>query len=142
MQIDFYILDKDTPSALELFACRIIEKAYKRGHKVFVFCENMHATHTVDELLWTYKADSFIPHNIQGEGPEPPPMVQIGHSDEPRGFNDILLNLSHEIPRFYKKFSRVIEIVENTESAKEISRNHFREYKKQGYKLQTHNINL
>ena len=36
------------------------------------------------------RTTAFIPHNLQGEGPEPPPPIQIGYQEEPRGFNDII----------------------------------------------------
>ena len=140
MKIDFYLLKNNKPNASSLLACRILEKAYKRGHRVFVYCADLKATNCLDELLWTYKDESFIPHNIQGEGPEPPPAIQIGHDEEPRGYNDILLNMAPEIPIFYRKFNRLIEIVTNDEKSKEISRQHFREYKKQGFKLTVHTI--
>jgi DNA polymerase III subunit chi len=140
MKVDFYLLKNNNINACPLLACRILEKAYKRGHRVFVYCEDLESTNLLDELLWTYKDESFIPHNIQGEGPEPPPVIQIGYNDDPRGYNDILLNMANEIPVFYKKFTRIIEIVADDEKAKEISRQHFREYKKQGFDLKTHTI--
>jgi len=141
MQVDFYLLHPDAKISKELLVCRITEKAYKLGHKVFIYCSNQAETQTLDELLWTYKPESFIPHNIQGEGPEPPPAIQLGHTSEPRGFNDILINMAPENPIFYKKFSRIIVIVNNDDVSKENSRKLYREYKKQGFKLKTHDIN-
>ncbi|NYQ86126.1 DNA polymerase III subunit chi, partial [Escherichia coli] len=87
-----------------------------------------------------FKDDSFIPHNLQGEGPEPPPPVQIGYQKEPRGFTDILLNLSTNIPIFYTRFKRVIELVSNVEHEREVSRLHYKEYRYKGCALHTHSI--
>jgi DNA polymerase-3 subunit chi len=140
MRVDFYVLNDPKPDALWLFTCRLIEKAYLRGHRVYIQCQNQHDAFHLDELLWTYKDDSFIPHNLQGEGPEPPPPVQIGYQDEPRGFNDILITLTDAIPVFYKRFKRVIEIVAACEKAKTISRQHYREYRTQGCELQMHTL--
>ena len=70
----------------------------------------------------------------------PPPPIQIGYSEEPRGFKDILFNLSPTIPTFITRFKRIIEIVSADEAAKTISRDHFREYRKKGFEPQTHNI--
>ena len=140
MRVDFYLLDKSEPEALWLLACRLIEKAYARGHRVFVQCQNQQDAERLDELLWTYKDDSFIPHNLQGEGPEPPPPVQIGFDKEPRGFNDILINLTDPVPHFFTRFSRVIELVSADEEAKAICREHYRHYRANGCELQTHNI--
>lgn len=140
IRVDFYLLASDQPDARWLVACRLLEKAYLKGHRVYVCCDNQHDAELLDELLWTFRDDSFVPHNLQGEGPEPPPPVQIGHDKEPRGFNDILLNMGQQIPSFYQKFKRVMELVGNVESAKELSREHYKEYRARGCELFTHNI--
>lgn len=142
IRIDFYLLKSGEPDQRSQLACRLLEKAYLRGHSVFVFCNNKAEAEHLDDLLWSFKEASFIPHNLQGEGPEPPPPIQIGYSDEPRGFNDILLNLADEIPPFVSRFKRVMELVLNEEKAKEISRNHYRAYREKRYELQTHDIDL
>lgn len=140
VRVDFYLLAKGSEQAQVLLACRLLEKAYIRGHRVFVYCKNQQEAETLDELLWTFKDNSFIPHNLQGEGPEPPPPIQIGYKEEPRGFNDILLNLHSEIPSFYSRFKRIIEIISNDESEKEQGRNRYREYRLKQCELQTHEI--
>jgi DNA polymerase-3 subunit chi len=141
IRVDFYLLSNNQPDASYLLACRLLEKATLQGHRIFVCCNSLKEAEHLDELLWTYKDDSFIPHNLQGEGPEPPPPVQIGYgTSEPRGFNDVLMNLSSTIPSFKSKFKRIIEIVEHNEPAKELSRNRYREYRAHQYELRTHPI--
>ena len=140
IRVDFYLLNSAEPDARGLLACRLIEKAYQRGHRVFVHCNSQLEAEQLDELLWTYKDDSFVPHNLQGEGPEPPPPVQIGFDKEPRGFNDILINMANPIPSYFTRFKRVIEIVAFDEEAKAISREHYRDYRNKGCQLQTHQI--
>lgn len=141
-RVDFYLLSSDKPQDRWLIACRLIEKAYLRGHKIFVYCNNKQDAELLDELLWTFKDDSFIPHNLQGEGPEPPPPIQIGYDKEPRGFNDILLNLAAHISPFMARFKRTIEIVSDDLAQKEQCRAHYKEYKSKGYDLHTHPIEL
>ncbi|OGV51991.1 MAG: DNA polymerase III subunit chi [Legionellales bacterium RIFCSPHIGHO2_12_FULL_42_9] len=155
IRVDFYLLQVNTGqeepdlenvsqataiNTKALFACRLIEKAYLRGHQLFVYCNNKHDAETLDELLWTFKEDSFIPHNLQGEGPENPPPIQLGYEREPSGFSEILLNFSDIIPAFYNRFQRVMEIVPNEEQAKELSRLHYKEYRANGCVLKTHPI--
>jgi DNA polymerase-3 subunit chi len=139
IRADFYLLTEDQPDAHWLVACRLIEKAYLRKHRVFIFCENQKDAELLDELLWTFKSDSFIPHNLQEEGPEPPPPVQIGHS-EPKGFKDILINMSLSVPPFHTHFKRIIEIVPNQEEEKERRRNHYKHYRAQGYAMSAHTL--
>ena len=153
IRVDFYLLQdnagQEEPglknvsqataiNSKALFACRLIEKAYLRGHQLFVYCNNKQDAEALDELLWIFKEDSFIPHNLQGEGPERPPPIQIGYEREPRGFSEILLNFADTIPDFFNRFQRVMEIVPNEEQAKEISRLHYREYRAKGCVLKTH----
>lgn len=140
LRVDFYLLNTSEPQDKWVFACRLLEKAYLRGHQVFVYCNDQQDAENLDELLWTFKEDSFIPHHLQGEGPEPPPAVQIGYGQEPRGFREILINLANTIPPFYSRFKRVIEIVANEETAKQLSRLHYREYRANACELQTHTI--
>lgn len=140
IRVDFYLLNNPQPEAVGLVACRLLEKAYQRGHRVFVYCETQQNAEHLDELLWTYKDNAFIPHNLQGEGPEPPPPVQIGCGTEPRGFNDILLNMATTIPTYFTRFRRIMEIVAVNDAAKETSRNHYREYRARQCELHTHHI--
>lgn len=140
MRIDFYLLNDTNPQAMWLTTCRLLEKAYLRKHRVFVYCSNQEDAEYLDELLWTFKPNSFIPHHLQGEGPEPPPPIQIGYAEEPRGFTDILINLSETVPPFASRFQRIMEIVSADESAKAISREHFRQYRNMGITPQTHTI--
>ncbi len=140
IRVDFYLLNNDQPQGEWLLACRLLEKAYHRGHRVFVYCNDQKEVEHLDELLWTYKDDSFIPHHIQGEGPEPPPPIQIGCGGEPRGFNDIMLNMAATIPAYSSRFERIMEVVSANDAAKEVSRSHYREYRFKQYALHTHRI--
>lgn len=140
IRVDFYLLSDNQSDARWKLACRLLEKAYAKGHKVYVLCNDKQDAEFLDELLWTFKEDSFIPHNLQGEGPEPPPPIQIGYKGEPRGFNDILLNLSNEIPAYSFKFKRIMELVGNGEPEKEKSRTRYRVYKGKGCELHTHHL--
>ncbi len=142
MRVDFYLLTQTDTDALWLTACRLLEKAYLKKHRVFVYCSHQQDAEHLDELLWTFKPDSFIPHHLQDEGPEPPPPIQIGYQAEPRGFTDILLNLSTTVPPFFTRFQRVIEIVPADETAKAISREHFRIYRQAGAEPKTHSVNV
>jgi DNA polymerase-3 subunit chi len=141
-KIDFYIIQESGPKNRFDFTCRLIEKAYKNRHRIYIHTENQADAHTLDELLWTYRDDSFLPHNLVGEGPEPSPPIQIGYQLKPQSQRDILINLSHLVPEFYQQFARVIEVVSHDEAIQVISREHYRTYRSNGFDITTHNINL
>jgi len=139
-KIDFYLLEESSiPHRLD-FACRLIEKAYKHKHRIYVHVESVDDAHLLDEILWTYRDDSFLPHHIHGEGPTPTPPIQIGYTKAPEKERDILLNLSSNIPEFYLQFKRVLEIVINNPNAQTIARQRYREYRSKGFDIQTHHL--
>jgi len=139
-RIDFYILQESKPQARYPFACRLINKAYQRGHKLYIHTEAKEEAHRLDDLLWTFQDTSFIPHNLSGEGPTPPPPVQIGFDNKATGFNDVLINMATEVPPFFNRFKRIIEIVIQEPDWKKRAREHFLFYRENGCELNTHNI--
>ncbi|HRD68870.1 MAG TPA: DNA polymerase III subunit chi, partial [Legionella sp.] len=40
IRVDFYLIASSEPDALWLIACRLLEKAYFKGHRVYVHCTN------------------------------------------------------------------------------------------------------
>ncbi len=139
-RIDFYIMQESGQKDRFDFACRLIEKAYKNRHRIYIHAENESDAHVLDELLWTYRDDSFLPHNLVGEGPELSPPIQIGFQLKPDSQRDILINLSHQVPMFYTQFARVIEIVSHDENIQTLSREHYRTYRSNGFEITTHKL--
>lgn len=139
-RIDFYILNTgDLTTRLE-FACRLAEKAYKNRHRLYIHTEHEQDAHQMDELLWTYRDESFLPHNLYGEGPEEAPPIQIGFGIVPEKQRDILMNLSNQVPTFYKNFNRVLELVANDSNHQAKAREHFKMYRAAGYEISTHKL--
>ncbi len=139
-RVDFYILNTaDELESLE-FTCRLIEKIYLRNHRLFAYCDGLEQAHQLDELLWTFKANSFIPHNLENEGPMPPPPIQIGVAPPSRFFKDVLLNLSHQLTEFHERFGRIIEILDERDDIKRMGRETYRAYQSYGYSLHVHKI--
>lgn len=139
-KIDFYILATDSEADRLGFVCRLIEKAYKNQHRIYIHAESVALAHQLDELLWTYRDDSFLPHNLLGEGPDPAPPIQIGFEQKPVNHRDILINLQPSIPEFVTQFSRVCEIIRNDAECQAIARDNYREYRTRGYEINTHKL--
>ncbi|MFZ4077576.1 MAG: DNA polymerase III subunit chi [Legionellaceae bacterium] len=60
---DFYLLNDENVDKSLHFACRLLEKAYLSGHRIFVRCEDEEQAMLLDDRLWTFSATSFIPHH-------------------------------------------------------------------------------
>jgi DNA polymerase-3 subunit chi len=139
-KIDFYILPESDEKMRLLFACRLIEKAYKQKHRIYIHADNEREAHALDEMLWTYREESFLPHNLYGDGPEPAPPIQIGFNSTPHKHHDILINLSRQIPTFHAQFQRLLELVSHDTTAQEAARERYRFYRTQGFEINTHKL--
>jgi len=137
-RIDFYILTDTSGVTRELYACRIAEKASQMGRKVFMHSESAEQSQRVDDMLWNFRAGSFVPHSLHGNGSTS--GVTIGHDMEPIDNTDVLINLAQTAPVFFSRFERVAEIVDQAPQNKDSARERFRFYRDRGYELQHHNI--
>ena len=140
-QVDFYILKNSPDNNLALLVCKLVDKAYQRGHKVYVNTVSAEQSQQIDDLLWSFREGSFIPHGqLPAEDPQTP--VLIGHELEPPLECDVLVNLAKEVPLFFSRFPRVAEIVGSEETQKQQARERFRFYRDRGYTLNSHDITL
>ncbi|HHJ12998.1 MAG TPA: DNA polymerase III subunit chi [Gammaproteobacteria bacterium] len=138
-QVDFYVLKAPGPQERLRFACRLVDKAWRLGHRVHVHTGSAPLSHELDTLLWTFAQNSFVPHGLEGEAGDPPPPVLIGHEGEPEP-GDVLVNLAGEVPLFFSRFQRVAEIVGGDEQVRAQGRQRYSFYKQRGYPLRSHEI--
>jgi DNA polymerase-3 subunit chi len=141
-RVDFYILSTTDVNEHLLFLCKFIEKIYLKNHKLFAYCDTETQAHQLDEFLWTFRADSFIPHHLQDDGPTPPPPIQIGTKPPSKQFRDLLLNQTPTYPDFSLQFQRVIEVIYEDEQIKQTGREKYRAYQSQGWAVFTHKIDV
>lgn len=138
-RIDFYVLQDNPALARERLACRIAEKAYGLGHRVHIHTADAPAASRLDELLWTYRDGSFVPHEVEPADPAPVP-VTIGHAWEPREDCAVLINLAEAVPVFFSRFERVAEILDPDPVVRRHGRERYRFYRDRGYELNTHEV--
>ena len=137
MRADFYILPTNDYMH---FACRLIEKAYKEKHTVFVLTQNIQQAEQLDKQLWTFKDISFIPHHLSHDKENHTTPISIGDSIEQAKQQDILLLLTPESTDKIKGFARVMLVVPNETDWKNKSRALYGEFKSMAYDISTHKI--
>ena len=131
MKVEFYVLPS-TQSADRLnAACRLAHKAWRAGFMTFIRCSDAQQQAELDELLWTFRKPSFIPHALYADTCQAP--VVLGLNERPQFSSGILINLHKEISTHLDCFSRVIEIVNQEPEQLKVSRQNFVNYRKQGY---------
>ena len=62
-KVDFYILPSADPAARLDFACKLTDKAWRLGHRVYLHCSDAAQRQDLDERLWCFKGESFVPHS-------------------------------------------------------------------------------
>jgi len=140
-RVDFYLLSQDQASARDLFACRLTEKAYRLGHRIFLHSDDADHARRLDEMLWSFRDRSFIPHGLAREVDNDPDFpVVVGSGEPPQGQYQLLINCGEAVPDFFSRFERVAETIPNEEQAKARGRDRYRFYRDRGYPLDTHEL--
>ncbi len=140
-RVDFYILAGTGEPSRHNFACRLAEKAYRLKHTVHIHTANQQQAELFDKLLWTYRDGSFVPHELLGvAGRHTSAPVTIGFDEKGVGGQDLLINLTDEVPEMADSFPRVAELVTSDEPSRRISRKRYVHYRELGADLETHNI--
>lgn len=141
--VDFYVLAGQGQRDQMEFTCRLLEKALASNKRVLLQTSTEEQARKLDDLLWTLRPESFIPHSILGASDEPNDCpVSISWQPTPGHHHDILINLSDEVPPFYSRFQRYIGIVVQHDKVLSYTRNHFRFLKDRGHRITTHDMRV
>lgn len=136
-RIDFYLLATDEAGAREIFCCRLTEKAYRQGYRVFILTAGQVVTQALDLQLWTFRAGSFVPHAKAGQADGEP--VIIGEQP-PSAAVDLLINLAAQCPDHWQRLSRIAEIVTQQPECLGLARERFRSYRDGGAQPTYHRL--
>ncbi len=104
-QVDFYVLDRIDELARHTLACKLAEKAWRLENTIHIHTMTQADAERLDELLWTFRDGSFVPHELAGSGTDAP--VTIGYGTAEVAPRDLLITLCDEIPPFADSFPRV-----------------------------------
>ena len=152
-QVMFYILNddkvdnekvdhdnnaNDTSSAF-YHACLQASHFYRQNQRVFIYTHDKCQAEQIDELLWAFDSDSFVPHNLVGEGPKQGAMVEI--SDQPpRSRRPVLINLTNTVPNFANQFQFIVDFVPSDEELKQQARERFKTCRQWGFQVNNQTV--
>jgi len=141
IRVDFYLATDPDSVRYWTLVCRLIDKAYTSGHQILVYCEEQTQCVYLDEHLWAYQADAFIPHACLHDPIAKHVPVCITTPDSSMQTDKtLLMNLSQAIITQGDKLRRIIEVIPLHEEKKAAARERFRHYRTQGFTLHTHTI--
>lgn len=139
-RIDFYLLGDGARGGRDVAACRLADKAFRLGHRIYVLAADAEHSRGLDQLLWTFSAGSFIPHALNSDAADTQLPVLVGHDDPPAAHEDVLITLAARVPDCFPRFQRVAEVVGSSDADKRQARERFRLYRERGCDLHTHNL--
>ncbi len=137
-RVGFYVVQSAEPGQRLQVAARLVDKAAQHGHRVFINAVDEAQARQLDELLWSYRPASFLPHGLAGT--EHAQDIAIGWGQEPGDHNDMLINLQLQIPEFFSRFNRVAEVVTQDQQSLEVLRQSWKFYRERGYQLEKHDL--
>ena len=122
---------------------------------MYVLLDSEQQASRLDELLWTFREDSFIPHerwndsdtdealaqdDTAGVTAWPMSKVLFGTTERPPAPPELLINLGAPVPEWFAQCPRVAEIVGGDAQQKSEGRKRYRAYREQGVPLRTHEV--
>jgi len=136
---DFYLIDKprfrDDPL---LLVCELVKKAYAAGQPTLILARTPEQADALDEKLWEFDDDSFIPHQLAGDDDDAITAVVIAPPGVATADRQLVVNLRDECaPGAYE---RVLEVVAADPQEREGSRVRWSEYKRRGFEVNKHDM--
>ncbi len=132
------MLERVDKQARQTYACKLAEKAWRLKNTIHIHTMTRADAEQMDELLWTFRDGSFVPHELLGGDTGAPVTIGFGETSvEPR---DLLITLCDDIPSFADSFPRVAELVSSDADCRERSRKRYAIYRDHGHTLETHRI--
>jgi len=137
--VTFYQLDDNSQDANQdiLKACsHLLLETLKKRKWATVLCTNKQQAEDVDEFVWQHPVDSFIPHNLAGEGPKQGTPAEITWLGQALNSRHTLINLSQSMIDNYRQYQHIIDFVPVEETQKQQARERYKQYKLAGCNMQ------
>ena len=137
---DFYLIDK--PRFREqplLLVCELARKAHDAGLWALVLARDAAQAEALDDLLWSFDDEAYIPHQIAGDDKEDAECpVLIATPEMDIALRPLLLNLRDDAPQ--GDFERVLEVVPADPSARAPLRERWKHYQSLGFDVNKHDM--
>ncbi len=126
------------------YASRLLRKACAGGVRVMVTAPGQ-TLQQLDSALWGLSATDFVTHsyadapgNVAGRSS----VVMDTCIAQNGRLPPVLLNLADQVPDGFEQFARVIEVVSNDETDRNLARERWRHYTRLGITITRHDLAL
>ncbi|SDW54117.1 DNA polymerase III subunit chi [Marinobacter mobilis] len=137
----FHILAQNTPAARNLHAVRLVDKAWQQGDRVCVVCDNDQQAQELDDLLWQFSPDAFIPHRVVSDinttCSEPVALLLCPPVAEQW---DTVVMLATTLPADASRFKRLALVAHNDPATLNQARSHYKQLRAMGIEPRVHDF--
>lgn len=140
MRADFYLIAKprflDEPLKL---VCELARKAYDGNHWTLILARDAAQAEELDELLWAFDDDAYVPHQIAGTDEEDevtPVLIATPDVDAPA--RTLVINLRDDA--YAGQCERVLEVVPADPAARDPLRERWKQYKARGFDVNKYDM--
>lgn len=130
----FYLLKQDSPERLMQTACRLAARAVAEGKTLFIQTTDEAQAAALDEWLWSFPAESFLPHQRLDRDDVLSAPVRLGPKMA-APFGDICLNVSNRPVEHPERYQRVLELFAPDDASRQAARQRWQNYKQLGFSL-------
>ena len=136
---DFYLIAK--PRFLEepmKLVCELACKSYDKGLWTLILARDAAQAEALDELLWSFDDDAYIPHQIASDEEDELTPVLIATPDMDVPSRALVINLRDYT--YLGACDRVLEVVPADASARGPLRERWKQYKALGLDMHKHDM--
>jgi DNA polymerase-3 subunit chi len=136
---DFYLIQKERfREEPLLLVCELARKAHDANLWTLVLARDAGQAEQLDELLWAFDDDAYIPHQIAGDEEDELTPVLIAPPDVDTPMRALVINLRDEAVT--GSFDRVLEVVPADDSARGPLRERWKQYQARGLELKKYDM--
>ncbi len=121
---------RDDPLRL---ACELAHELFAGGETAVILARSLEQAEQLDEKLWEFDDDAFVPHQIAGDEDDAITPVLIVPPDATAPARNVAINLRDTAA--LDGFARVLEIVPADPAQREDSRRRWKAYQQAGFAL-------
>ncbi|HEY5611978.1 MAG TPA: DNA polymerase III subunit chi [Lysobacter sp.] len=136
---DFYLIQKarfrEEPL---LLVCELARKAFDANLSTLVLARDADQAEQLDDLLWSFDEDAYIPHQLAGDDEDELAPVLIAGPDVDTPMRALVINLRDAAVQ--GNVERVLEVVPADDGARGPLRERWKQYQVRGFDLKKHDM--
>lgn len=113
----------------------LVATALNKHRQVTILEHDEHRASTISQVLWHASPESFLPNMLATHALAKLSPVVVNWHEIELIQDDMLINFTVKEPKFFSRFTQLVEIVSNDEQDKKLARERYKFYRERGYEI-------